>query len=246
MKIFIGCAAALMIGSSALGSVVTIDFSTDDDGVTPLLNGQVVASPGFFGTYFNLSSLGSRQLGPVIFDSNPAGPNAGGPDPDLLVGLGNILMMQDDSRPAMTVPGFFDTPDDAALGGVLVFDFTSPVALQSVDLVDINGNGPVVLTLTDGGGLTRTYSVPRHWTFDRTVSPNGYDTLDLTSLLPQTGEGGQTATAAEQFGFDASGVVRLEVDFDGSGGLDNLVIVPAPGAAFLLAAAGGLLLRRRR
>lgn len=246
MRAFIACAAASIAASSALGSVVTIDFETDDDMVTPFANGQVVSSPGAFGTYFNLSSLGSRQLGPLVFDSSPLGPNAGGPDPDLLVDLGNVLIMQDDSRPAQTVPGFFDTPDDANLGGILVFDFVSPVELRSVDMVDINGNGPVVLTLVDGGGLTRAYSIPMHWTFDPTVSPNGYDTLDFTSLLPQLGEGGQSATAVQDAGFNPFGVVRLEVDFEGSGGLDNLVFVPAPGAAFLLAASGLMFARRRR
>lgn len=245
MRYLLSFAAAGMLASSALGSIV-IDFETDDDMVTPLANGQIVSGGAAFGTHFTISTIGSRQLGALVFDSSPTGPNAGGPDPDLLVNLGNILIMQDDSRPAQTVPGFFDRPDDANLGGTIVFDFTSPIQLLSVDLVDVNGNGPVDLLLIDGAGLQRTYHVPKHWTFDPTVSPNGYDTLDFTSLLPQTGEGGGTATAAEDAGFNPFNVVRLEVDFSGSGGMDNLVFVPAPNAALLIVAGGLFAARRRR
>lgn len=54
----------------------------------------------------------------------------------------------------------------------------------------------------------------------------------------QLGEGGSTATAVEDAGFDPQDVVQLEFQFLGkpsSGGLDDLTFVPEPSAALLLA-----------
>ena len=87
------CIIAVAVAcAGAQAGFTTIDFSTDDSG-DPLVNGQDIMSPDEFGALFSVSS-GGPNLGAAIFDSDPMGPNMGGPDPDLLVGLGNVMMLQ--------------------------------------------------------------------------------------------------------------------------------------------------------
>ncbi len=237
------CALGAMTHASIL-----IDFSTDDGGV-PLLNGQDISSPPEFGNLVNINGVPSAgNAGPAIFDSSFAGPNASGPDPDLIVGLGNILIVQDGGTTTQTVPGIFDTPNDDAGGGAILFDFLQPVTMESIDLIDINGNNQdVLLILTDSTGETRTYDVPSSWTKDIDVAgPNGFDTLDLTTLADQLGEGGSTATASETALFDPSNVIQMSVSFNGSGGLDNVRFIPAPASAALFAIGAIGFTRRRR
>ncbi len=204
---------------------IVLDFETEDDGVTVLANGQDISTPPEFGVHVAISGSGNNR-GPAIFDSTPGGPNDPGPFPDsdldLLVDLGNLLILQED--PNQSVPGFFNDPDDAETGGSLIFDFVEPVECQSVDLVDIDGGPPAqcaTVTLIDGSGLTRTYSVPAEWTSDLNFNgPPGYGTLDLTTLDPQPGFN-SVATASEDAGFDPSGVVRAEIALCASGAVDN-------------------------
>src|SRR3954447_24983384 len=145
-----------------------IDFETDDDFVTPLVHGQSIystarpnhANPAVpfstdtrleFGRLIKISSvnLGSDgNLGPAIFDSNPLHtPPASTLDPDLLVGLGNILMLQRDEGPNTTLdPKYglkFNNPNDEATPddiGSIVIDFllanTHPMAIDLVDIDD--------------------------------------------------------------------------------------------------------------
>lgn len=254
---------AILFATSQAAALVfpyTVDFSTEDDDVTPLVNGQAIDTE--FGILFTITSTvdggGSGHLGPTIFDSDPTGPNSGGGDPDLLVDLGNILILQNDALPTQTVPGIFDEPDDEAQAddeGTIIFNFIDPVELLAIDLVDVNGGAAMLLTLTDSNGLSRVYDVPEKWTNDVTVAPDGYDTLLLTSLLPQDGEGsGGDATAAEDALFDPTDVVELSVSIFGSGGIDNLVIgslttqeIPEPTSGLLLLTGlvAGMSYRRR-
>ncbi len=237
-----GVLAAFVAAANA-GIATNIDFSFEDDGVTPLVNGQKIDTE--FGNLFTLSSSGNNQ-GLAIFDSDPAGPNAGGGDEDLLVGLGNLLTLQSNDDPGIT-GGIFDTPNDSAQGGNMIFSFLSPVQLNSIVLVDLDITG-VNLTMTDGDGLTRTYNVPSGWTKDiEADGPDGFAILDLTSLADQAGEfAGILATASEDAGFNPAGVVELDVNMIGSGAIDNLTFVPTPGAAACLACAGLVGIRRRR
>lgn len=241
-----GCVIAfVVVCSQAHAGFTTIDFSTDDSGDV-LVNGQDIMSPDEFGAVFSVSSSGPN-LGAAIFDSDPAGPNLDGPDPDLLVGLGNIMMLQSTSSPTQTTPGIFDLANDSSAGGNITFDFNDPTRLLSIDLVDMNGGNGMTITMTDTLGLTRVYSVPALWTNDVSVAPLGFGTLDLTSLLPQAGEGaGGDATAAQEAGFNELSVVQIDFDFIGSGGLDNFTFVPAPGTVALGACGLGLIGRRRR
>lgn len=209
-------------------SVVTFDFQTDDFG-TPLVNGQGILTPDEFGRIVSVGGFGMHTYGAAVFDSSPTGPNAGGSDPDLLVDLGNILILQESG--AQSVPDIYDDLDDAQLGGIFVFDFVEPVEVQSLDLIDICPGPPnqdVTVTLFDRELRTRTYFVPGGWTNDRFQDgAPGFGTLDLTTLDPQPGF--QATATAQQFTlFSPAEVVRLEVLLNSSGALDNLVVDTSP------------------
>jgi hypothetical protein len=192
----------------------TLDFTTEDDGVTPLGNGQVIDTE--FGVLVSISGAGPNN-GPAIFDSNPAGPNNPSQDLDLLVNRGNVLILQNSSAPA-AVGGFYPRPNDAEAGGSLIFDFATASAPMSVVLIDIDdaiGEDSSVV-LTDVGGATRTYTVPANWTGEAS-----WLTLDLTTLAAQPGFG-SVATAVEGAGFDGNAVVRIRVNLGSSGAVDDL------------------------
>ncbi len=209
--------------SGVCEEVLALDFETEDDLVTPLVNGQDLSTPPEFGGTFAISGAG-RNRGPAIFDSTQGGPNDPSQDLDLLVNLGNLVILQNDQVVTQTVPGIFDDPNDDQDGGTVFFSFTTPLEPLAIDLVDID-QGSVQrasVTLADRAGKTRVYSVPAGWTGDRVVNgPPGFATLDLTTLLPQPGLM-STATAVEDAGFDSGAVVMLAVQFGSSGGLDNL------------------------
>ncbi len=226
----------LVLGIVAVGltsaqslAVVTFDFETEDDLVTPLVNGQDLSTPPEFGVIFNISGLGG--LGPAIYDSTEPGPNSGGRDPDLQVNMGNLVIIQDTSNPLQTTPGIFDTPNDE-VGGTIIFDFSPapfPPGAVSIDLVDVNGGGMMTVTLTDTNNLTRTYDVPDEWTgaVDSPPEP-GFGTLSLTTLAPQPplpfAPGSASATATEDPGFDQTSLASISIAMSGSGAIDNLVL----------------------
>lgn len=231
-------AEADMIDFEGLANGLEIGGSTHREGAQP------------YADVFSLqaSSNGSPTQGAAIFDSSKCGPNGHGADKDLLVGLGNILIVQNDAYAHQSTPGFYDTPNDEEQGGTLTFEFRTAVELLSVDLIDIDANGPADVILYDIQGYTRTFAVGASWTRDiHAQGPKGWDTLDLTSLAPQVGEGGGVATAWQDPLFNASRVTRLTVSFGGSAGLDNVSFIPAPsGLAVLAAGVAGLGRRRRR
>jgi len=215
---------AFAAGAADCRECVTLGFETDDDFLTPLVNGQDISSPEEFGNLVSISSSGAN-LGAAIFDSDPAGPNQAGDDPDLLVDLGNILILQWPAFPAQSVAGIFDEPNDSREGGTITFDFASGIEPESIALIDICPGEPLqdaLVTLTDGSARTRVYDVPAGWTTDVfSVGPPGYGRLGLQTLLPQPGFVA-LATAVEDAGFDAADVVRIDVFFSSSGGLDDL------------------------
>lgn len=205
---------------------LTLDFETEDDFTTPLDNGQDISTEPEFGVLVAIDSSGNNQ-GAAVFDTTIDGPNAAGPDPDLLVGLGNAMILQSNDSPTQSTPGYFDTPNDSARGGSLYFDFVYRSELTSIDLIDIDtGPQSAAVYLTDSEGRQRTYFVPAGWTGDvEGDGPPGYATLDLATLEDQPGFA-STATASEDPGFDPESVVTLEVFFEGSGATDNLVFCP--------------------
>lgn len=250
-------AGVLGIASSANAVFMqrTVDFSTDDNG-NPIVNGQQIANDNAeFFTDFQLSSTSTDGLLSAAFDSSVGGPNDPSQDTDLIVGLGNVLIFQNDDAPAITA-GVFDSPNDSTDSGTWTFDFASGlrpspvVELLDITLIDIDGSASMSIVLTDLSNNTRTYTVPSNWTNDVDNSPDGYDTLDLTSLVAQLGEGGASTSVVEDAGFDATGVVRLDVSLRGSGAIDNVRfqgdLFPTPGAMSLCGVAGLMFARRRR
>lgn len=239
------------LASIAGATTITLDFETEDDFLTPLSNGQEISDPdlpnGEFGNLVEISSSTGRL---AIFDSDPAGPNSGGLDPDLLVDTGNLLIIQNDTKLAKTGDNF-NTPDDDENGGNVFFDFSVHpdgfVEPLDVLVADINGGGMFTALLTDINGNTRLYDVTDDFSFDIAVNgPDGYETLDFTDIVVQNGEGGGTATATTDPGYDGTRVVSIEFDFAGSAGIDDLRFIPTPGAATLLGLAGLGVIRRRR
>lgn len=234
MRMLICCVFCTVLTTGGVANSATIDFSTDDGGAV-LVNGQEINAPDEFG---NVVTLSSNFLPLAIFDTDPLGANAltaaSRSADDLLVGLGNANVLQSATRPTQTTPGIFDEPLDSTTGGSIIFDFLVPQTMLSIDLIDVDAPDGRAVILTDSNLLTRTYNVPNGWTNDLRTSPNGFATLDLTTLADQTGETSILATATEEAGFDASSVVRLSVDLTGSGAVDNLVFVPEPSAFVLL------------
>ena len=216
---------------------VCLDFEGDGNG-DPLAHGQNLetAGPETAFTCPTISSgpdpvsPGNGNNGLAVFDSTN-GPF--GQDPDLGVGQGNVLILQanggnPDSFTGVNGVDTWDFPNDDEDGGTITFDFCMGVQALSVDLIDIDDIDPnqsVDVTLTDGGGLTRVYSVPAGWTAD-----GGVRTLDLDALGVQVGE---TADATETTdpGFDPENILSMEVRFGSSGALDNLKFCPSSPSA---------------
>jgi hypothetical protein len=196
----------------------TFDFSTEDDQVTPLVNGQHIDTE--FGTIFTLSSSGPNA-GLGIFDSTPGGPNDPSQDRDLLVDTGNILILQTENY-APNGDDVFPRPNDDEDGGTITAAFALSVEPNSLRLIDLDTDGCTV-TLTDSSGLQRTYVVPPGWTGDILTAGPGQGLLDLTTLAPQPGFA-SVATAAEDVGFDGLDVVQIDVQVSGSGAIDDLTV----------------------
>lgn len=214
---------------------VQLTFETEDDfnpvfSGTPLTNGQDLSTPPEFGVEVAISSSGNNA-GAAIFDSTPGGPNDPGPDNDLLVGLGNIVILQSNAvagHTVQTVPGFFDVPNDDVNGGSLFFTFPGPVECKHIDLIDIDEEevSDAIVTLLDTNGKTRVYTCPPSWTEDRlNDGPPAFRTLDLTTLANQPGFIA-TATATEDAGFEADQVVQMTVTFGGAQAMDNFCFCP--------------------
>ncbi|MCI0635413.1 MAG: integrin alpha [Actinobacteria bacterium] len=199
---------------------VTLDFETEDDLVTPLVNGQHVDTE--FGNVATLTSSGPNA-GLAIFDSSVGGPNDPSQDRDLLVGSGNLLVLQTENLPP-DANDVFPRPNDDEDGGTISFEFAVPLEARSVHLVDVDaGDGAGSVVLTDSATRTRSYAIPANWTGDLLLGQPGQGTLDLSTLAPQPGFGA-LATAVEVAGFDPLAVVRMDVHVNGSGGLDELAL----------------------
>ncbi len=219
----------LAVLSAEGAAAVTLDFETDDVEI-PLVNGQDIQGGSEFGFLVDVDGTSSVGLRAAIFDSTPGGPNDPSQDLDLLVGLGNVLILQ--GQPTQSVPGTYDRPNDDAGGGSFTFDFLGGAATAlALDLIDIDpGPDSATVRLIDGNGRRRTYFAPGGWTEDLLAhGPPAYRTLDLTILAPQPGFLA-SATATEDAGFDPDDVRTIHVVLGGSGALDNLVFRPRASA----------------
>jgi hypothetical protein len=197
-------------GAGCEAGLIDFDFLTNGKAVTPL---------DFLGA--SIVGTGNHNYGAAIFDSGSQGPNAGGPDPDLLVGSGGILILQENGQ--QTVPGIYDIPDDAQLGGSFFVNFDEPGEVQSVDLIDIdNPQQHVTAMLTDLQGRQRAYLVPDGWTGDVRHGAPGIGTLDLLTSEDQVGFASTATLLFEDAGFDGQLVIALQIVMSGSGAIDDL------------------------
>lgn len=106
-------------------TLTTVDFSCSKDGTVHYQHGDYVDDLGYgFTLRVNPRPGGKNVNDPRIYDSDMSG----GADPDLELGLGNLLIIQEDVMP--------DTPDDNASGGQIIFDFSAPTKIKSIGLVD--------------------------------------------------------------------------------------------------------------
>ncbi len=212
----------------ATAECFTLDFETDDEG-QPLVHGQHLGNgdPEFDGgASFPVtitSSVNASNLPTAAVLDSDTGPAA--QDPDLLVGRGNILILQTDANTSECPPasGIYCSHNDDEDGGTLSFGFPGPITPASVVLIDIDSSdGTSTVVLTDGAGAQRTYSVPANWTGDfMSDGPPGWKLLDLTDTNGQIGFG-STATAVDDPGFDPTGVLQIDINLAHSGGVDDL------------------------
>lgn len=238
--------AALMVFAGAATAQLTVDFSSDGGG-NALVNGQALTGAEF-SPLFTLSSSGPNA-GLAIFDTSDPGANDTSGDQDLLVNLGNALVLQNNND-SDTTAGVFDVPNDDPQGGTITFDFTLPQSVIALTLIDIDSGNSAVVTLTDSAGLTSVYDVPSGFSNDiEADGPAGFAVLSFFAFAPQFGEGTDPVVVTTDAGFNSFAVASLSVELQGSGGIDNLVfdgLVPAPAGAVALAGAGLIAVRRRR
>jgi len=205
-----GAGINYMVGLAFSPTFVDVDLTPGLLQAVANGQGMVGASVGGFASI----QSGGANLGAALFDTTPGGPNAGGAAPELLVGQGHALILQDGAHPGQ-VGGAFLVPQPAQTGGRLSLLFTGRAEPLSLDLIGL-GEHPARVRLLDADGRTRSFSVPAGWT-----SPACSGTLDLASLAPQPGFSA-AATGDEDPGFRPRAVVGLEVTFSGPAALDEV------------------------
>ncbi len=185
-------------------------------------------------------SAQNRSSGPdlaVVFDSTLTGTR----DPDLEGTFnsnnpnladdfdpGNILIVQENDSGCGD--GICNYPDDEGSrpAGIITFDFAQAITLESIDFFDVEG------------AETANNAI-------RLFDSAGDELLAGAFFTPNTGGD----NLWDQVVFNVAGISKIEVNFGGSGALDNLVYsvseVPVPAAVFLFAPAllGFVSLRRR-
>jgi hypothetical protein len=205
-----------------------LDFGTDDNGAAMPHGALVDLEYDCNGLVFPIAITGAVNASGLntlaIFDSTSG---STGTDPDLLVGKGNILILQSETNLNQCPPssGVYCSHNDDGEGGTFTFSFCAPASPSSITLIDQDLTNVVgsSVVLTDRYGKTRTYSIPRNWTGDMVedAPQPGWKVLDLRTLANQPGFVG-SATASQQAGFHPDLVVTLTVTFSGSGGIDDL------------------------
>ena len=126
---------------SAYGICISADNEGDGPDIAMIIDSEDEAKL----TAANDRDLGTPNFafgGPGVGDGGDGTPSAGTND----TGLGNLLIISED--------GSSTTPDDEAGGGDLIFTFSTPVDIQSVQLVDIDTNEMSGIVCTTPAGLS--------------------------------------------------------------------------------------------
>ncbi|NNL86746.1 MAG: hypothetical protein HKP27_13885, partial [Myxococcales bacterium] len=213
----VGLVALLAPAAGAM----TLDFTLLADGAS--VQGQDVG--------FGVIASSPDDLGAAIFDTAaPSNCAPGAPDQDLCVAdQGPILIVQSPNNSTQSVAGSFDVPDDR-VGFVLDLMWPEPVTLESLTLVDWNGNTDgSAITLTDAMGNTATWGFPfEDWTGE-VPGTDGKGAFDLQNFAAQNDDGGPFSSAAVFAGpgtFDGTQVEKLSISNPSSGGIDDVVFTP--------------------
>jgi hypothetical protein len=202
-------------------------LTLDDGGFSHGSSAENIVGPGSLvgvdGVSNNASNCNPGTSGTALVFNSTSGPF--NQDPDLHVNLGNVMILQSNA------PGVAN-PNDDEDGGTLTFTFSNGVQPGYIDLIDVDAGAAdaLTVTLTDGSGRTRVYSVPSNWTGDVTLAQPGWGRLDLQTTLPQPGPLSGNATANTGAGYDPNDVRTIVVrrggcgssSSGGSGAVDNL------------------------
>ena len=113
--------------------------------------------------------------GPGVGGGGDGDPAAGTND----TGLGNLLIISED--------GVSDPPDDEAGGGHLIFTFSTPVDIQSVQLVDIDTNETTGIVCTTSAGLIPFGMLPLGNNSVQVVDINTNNVTKLEIKFPSSG-----------------------------------------------------------
>lgn len=236
------------------GSAVAVPMTIDFDN---LVHGTIVDNEYIVSYGATISAI-NRGGGPdmaVAFnttlsgtrDSDLEGPWSGGNLP-VNTNLGNILIIQENN--VGTADGIADLPDDEGSrpAGSIFFDFATAIDSFGFDLIDVEGpseygaNSGYFATFF-GGGLELA-----NIGFGELVDPSS-SFYDSTIIFGDNNINRIAAFTSTDLGiglFD-----RVEINFGGSAGIDNIVYntvpVPAPSTVvLLLAGLAGISIARRK
>ncbi|GAB5443698.1 MAG: hypothetical protein Fues2KO_40470 [Fuerstiella sp.] len=193
----------VIASGSGGGGPSAIDFDTDANGL-PLSAGTIFAEQ-FAAAGVHVTTHDPVRHPPMIFDSaNPTGhdydlgtPNQqfGGP------GIGNGgksgRWKNDVARGNVLIiseDADASDPDDNGRGGKLIFTFDEPTSVDEIGLLDVDSGRNSVYLYDATGSLIRRVNIPRR-------GDNSHQVHELNE----------------------TGVSRLEVEFDGSGAVTDLV-----------------------
>jgi len=229
-NVLLGLVAVFAMTSTAQANTI-IDFDQDAAG-NAITAGQIIDNEyAAFGVTIQSDNQSFQPT--IAFDSsNPTGgdfdlgtPNVtfGGPGigaggeagqpGENAVALNNVLIISED--------GDLNDPDDDAGGGVITFDFASPVTFFRIGILDVDDNNSagVVRLLDNIGGVISQLA----------VLPLGDNSVQYVSMT-------------------TAGISSVEVVFPGSGAITGLefAAVPEPSSLALLLLGGAALALRKK
>ena len=157
-----GCSVttSVYIGQNPpLSCVIADTICTIDFDLSVLQAGEIVTEQ-FSNLGIHISGTGNQNLpnAVIVFDSNDSTQVH---DPDLQVGLGNLLILPTDVIDANN-DSLVDNPDDSQYGGTMTFLFDNPVDINSLVIVDQDdSNLPIINAYDSLNNLITSVTVPQ-------------------------------------------------------------------------------------